>query len=63
MGNIAEGMLQQAFYGGDQSSPGSSQQQMAQVLKAVNNKEKENTKQIKQFLTEAKADAVKQVFK
>ena len=62
MGNIAEGMLQQAFYGGDQSSAGSSQQQMTTVLKAVNDKEKRNTKEIEAFLEEAKASAVKQVF-
>lgn len=62
MGNIAEGMLQQAFYGGDQSSAGSSQQQMTQVIKAVNNKEAKNTKEIEQFLVSAKANAVSEVF-
>lgn len=62
MGNIADAMLQQAFYGGDQSSAGSSQQQMTQVLKAVNDKEASNTKEIEQFLTEAKTNAVNQVF-
>jgi len=62
MGNIADAMIQQAFYGGDQSTPTSSQQQITQVLKAVSKKEKDNTENIETFLENAKALAVQQVF-
>lgn len=70
MGNIADAMIQQAFYGGDQSSGWSGQTQWNQnnqkhisnVIQAVNAKIVKNNQEIEKFLSEAKTKAVKEVF-
>lgn len=63
MGNIAEGMLQQAFYGGDQSTDASSQKQMTNVLQAVSDEEARNTENLKTYIEQTKQDVVKTIFK
>ena len=70
MGNIADAMLQQAFYWGDQSSGWSGQSQWNQgnqkhitnVIQAVDAKIARNNREIEEFLAEAKTKAVNEVF-